>query len=153
MAYALPTFVAGQVLTAADLEKLNDSIEYLLTPNYQFVTELSGTYTTSSTSYTNVGSNYAVSLTTHGGRVVIQASGYLTVSGAAAYTLTLGLALDGAVSIKFATLTAGYFSVFHVWTPAAGAHTIALQWKVSNVAATATMDKAIIPCELLAIER
>jgi hypothetical protein len=152
MAYGLPSWNAGDVLTAAKMQQVSDSIAYLLTPNTQYIAETSGTYVTSSTSWVNIGANYAVSLTTHGGHVLLLAAGRATINVGASHYLRVGLSLDGVVTPFVVGDVLLQFDFFHLWTPDAGEHTIALQWKVDVDTAVATMQKASKPLQLLAVE-
>lgn len=151
--YALPTWAAGDLLIASNLQKLNDSIAYLLAPNIINIRETTSTYTTTSTSATNVNAAYSTTIATHGGHVMFHVGGYISITGASAYSVTLGLTLDGSFTALFSVNTARYFDIAYLWaTPSAATHTVALQWYVSNASGTATLDKAASPLYLYGIE-
>lgn len=153
MAYSLPTWTAGAVITAADLTKVNDSIGYLLTPNTINVRQTTSTFTTTATSATNVDAAYSSTIATHGGHILIYAGGYVSITGAGAYTVTVGLSLDGSFTALFSVATLRYFDIPYLWVaPSAATHTVALQWYVSSASGTATLDKAASPLYLYAIE-
>lgn len=153
MAYALPTWAAGDLLIASNLQKVNDSVSYLLAPNVINIRETTSTYTTTSTSATNVHAGYSTTIATHGGHVLFYVGGYISITGAGAYTVTLGLTLDGSFTALFSNSALRYFDIPYLWaTPSAATHTVALQWYVSNASGTATLDKAASPLYLYAVE-
>lgn len=79
---------------------------------------------------------------------------YTNLTGAGAYTGDMALSLDGAqTKIHTNDSQQRLVVVEYIWTPAAAAHTIALQWKVSNVAATFSISTDRYPFIFSAVER
>lgn len=152
-AYDPPAWLSGAAISLANLNKINDTLEYLHVPPYVSVREDSGTYTTSSTTPVNVGVNFTVSLDTEGGHILIGVGGILSINTPSAYTEYLGLSLDGSFVKLFETDIGRAFDKTHLWVaPAAGSHTIALQYYVNNASGIATLDKSKTPLYLWALE-
>lgn len=129
----------NQLVTADDLnEQLRDNLEYLLEPNYdQIIRDNSGDYSTTSATFEDVDeTNLALSLTTHGGHILVQVIGSLATAGEAVF---LDLDLDGTragdgftngLYTHEASGDGDGFFFAHIFpTPSAGAHTIKLQWR------------------------
>lgn len=152
-AYNLPAWLSGAAISLANLNRINNTLDYLHVPPYVNVREDSGTYVTSSTSPVNVGVNFTVTIDTEGGHILIGVGGLLKINTPSAYVEYLGLSLDGSFVKLFSTDIGRAFDKTHLWVaPAAGSHTIALQYYVNNASAIATLDKADTPLYLWALE-
>lgn len=154
MAYGLPTWNAGDVLTQANLQMVNDSVSYLLAPNRFNVFDATGTFTSAVTTATNVDTTTTKTLTTYGGPVHIHFEA--TVHNTGGVAVVIGLSLDGTpVDIITTSHNAANFQARvmfdYLWEPAAGSHNIALQWRVAG--ASAVMTKTYTPLMFWAIER
>lgn len=139
--------------------QVKDNLAYLLSPNRFFVSENSGTYTTTSITAANVGANYSKTITTYGGPILIGFQGIVSIGTAGAQFAYLGLSIDsGAMTPCNYTGTqstnyAGYLSFSYLYNSvAAGSHTFALQWYVT-ASTTGTITKlAAVPLLFWGIE-
>jgi len=149
----LPAWLSGAVISLVNLGKINDALEYLLTPPYVSVREDSGSYTTSATTPVNVGVNFVKTIDTEGGHILIGVGGIMSINTPSAYTMHLGLSLDGSFVKLFSIDRERVFDKTHLWVaPAAGSHTIALQYYISDAAGIATLDQSQTPLYLWAVE-
>lgn len=140
---------AGDLVTEADMDAIRGNIEYLLVPNSFRNIASTGTYTTTSTSWTVVNAGFSNSITTYGGPLLVYARGVFSVS---ANSVMIGISVDGTVypdptlgGIRTYNTNADYrglVTITDLISLAAGAHTVALVWKqVTSGTATITMTE------------
>lgn len=137
--YAIKTWVAGEPLTADDLNTyVNAPLQNLKTPNHFYVYDASSSYTTTSLSYTNVNAALAKSITMYGGHLLVGVHGVLS-TGNAAIEADLSVAVDGAGDVLIARIGNGFTGgqvqaslLIPSTSIAAGAHTVSLRFKTGN---------------------
>lgn len=151
MAWTDPrTWATGELVTAALLNThLRDNLNYLLSPNNDFVRHVDGTgYTTTSSSFANIdGTNLSLSVTSHGGLFLIVANVPLTsVSAACVVSITiddggsnLGDATYGLYSDSLANASDVCATLLYIGVLSSGAHTLNLQWKRNSGSGTPTI--------------
>jgi len=148
------TWSASEGLTAALMNlEVRDKVNAIKSPAYfncviDNATDYSITGTTTFTNIDGTASGLYATVTTGGGAMLIGFAGALTTGGGlASYRTYFDVAVDGTrIGLNDGLLTPGYQAnaantSFVVMTEvlSAGSHTFALQWKVSNAAATATL--------------
>lgn len=144
------TWSASEGLTAALMNlEVRDKVNALKSPGYfNCVIDQAADYTTTSTAFADVDStNLSATVTTAGGALLIGFSGVM-VSGASsnAHRAFLDVAIDGTrlggddgLISHYGVYTANASFVVMTAALSAASHIIKLQWKVSNVANTATL--------------
>lgn len=146
------TWSDAELVTAALLNThIRDNEDYLLTPNTIYVKNTSATdFTTTSTSYVAVDATLSVALTTHGGHLLIGATFNCDLSTVG--TITFAFDVDGTQHYQWQANTNAAAGTpeyrgnnrASVLLPAsiiaAGAHTVALKWKVSTGTGTVYND-------------
>ncbi len=140
------SLATGDLVTEADMEALRGNIEYLLDPSHQRILRTAASsYLTTSTTFVDVDStNLSLSLTTHGGPVLVIFSGcvYGSVTSVRAYLdvaidgtrhagTPLGLLQFGGLGTAPADGRPAAFSLL-VNGLEAGTHTFVLQWAASS---------------------
>jgi hypothetical protein len=169
MAWTTPaTFTSGQVVSAADLNaQVRDNMAYLLSRPAQMIQRTqASSYTTTSTTFTNVdGTNLIINLTTSGSRVLLGFNG-IFLSGVNNQRTFYDVTIDGVRFNSVSNLgivntrpqTAGEYEhvAFQVisapLTP--GSHTYRLQWRCdfNSTAATLYATTATAPVIFYAVE-
>ena len=152
----------GDLVTEADMDAIRGNIEYLLDPNPQrLLRDNGGNYSTTSTAFVDVdGTNLAATITTHGGPVLVLASG--VYYGSASIVISLDIAVDGTrlgssfaegLYRKAVSTGADAFTLAALVTGlSAGAHTFKLQWKVNTGTGYLQSAAAQTPVQLTVIE-
>lgn len=137
------TVVAGDPLLIEDHNTyVNTNLLYLLSPNRIYVKNTSATdFTTTSSTYVAVDATLSASLTTYGGHIKIGATFNCDTT---AGTITFAFDVDGTQHLQWNPNTNPIIgspdyrgrNLMELFLPssviAAGAHTIALKWKVSG---------------------
>ncbi len=152
----LHTWSPGEIPTAADFNSyLNDNLDYLLNPNKVDIVQNTGTYTATSTTLVNIDPSLVTSITTNGGPLLVGFSGLVYATTTA--EVIIAVALDG-VQTVLATATNGvndaraYMHGLVMLTPAAGAHSIALQWRCTTSVALNFNKAGVMPLRFWAVE-
>jgi hypothetical protein len=156
MAWTAPTdWDVGDILTAADLNKINTNLNALKTPPTEAKKgNGAGNFTTASTSFVVVDSSLNLSVTTTGGDIMIGVTGGVLIP--TGLNVTFDFEVDGVRLGLYSTggglsFIQNNFSTFSLNVPlghvtlatgvAVGTHSIKLLWKAS--AATITMYNSI----------
>lgn len=150
------TWAVAERVTAALLNThLRDNLSYLLTPNEFVVTAATGTFTTTSTSYTNVDATFSKTIVMNGGHLLVGMRGVM-YNSANGNTMTLAVDVDGTqyvgVTNQYSSTSAVSYTDFTMLIPglSAASHVVSLVWKTT--AGTATMDKTYSPLEFWGVE-
>lgn len=157
MAWTDPrTWATGELVTAALLNThLRDNLNYLLSPNNDFIKHVNGSdYTTSSTSFGDVdATNLRLSITSNGGLWIVGFSCACSRGTSSGLAITLD---DGGTNLGDANAglathdgngTNSFASGIFVGTLAAGAHDIDLQFRAlsaSTVTIFATTEVVVM---------
>lgn len=153
MAWTTPrTWATGELVTATIMNThIRDNLNYLLSRNLFYVIEATGTYTTTSTTYTAVNATFTQTVDTSGGTVVIVVQGTWSHS-AGGVAMKMGISVDsgapGSYSIRQSGNTVADHRgattlVVYITGLSAGSHTFGLQWLTPS--GTATLTKTYDP--------
>ena len=133
------TWQVDQLVTNDDMnEQVRDNLLYLMSPNHeQIIRNNSGSYSTTSATFEDIdGTNLSISITTHGGPVLVRFGGSLTTGGSfVAFDFTVdGTRIGAAYTNGLAQYEVNpeyhYFELTHIITAlAAGTYTIRVQWR------------------------
>lgn len=153
----LSTFVTGNLLTAAQLNALKARDEYLLSPNVDVVTPTANTSATSAT-WGAVGAAWELTLTTHGGFVLLGMTGVVFTGASTVAYLDVYIEVDGDADYRFSGADNGLvnsqtpgeeeflsFTILIEGLPA-GTHVFKLYWRGSTANGQnlrGTTDKSI----------
>ncbi|NBW19050.1 MAG: hypothetical protein EBR82_64850 [Caulobacteraceae bacterium] len=141
--YTTPrTWAAGEVVTASLLNThLRDMMDFWYSGKnvLQQTNHNLGPYTTTSTSITDINAAFSLTGTITTGRALVYVGGSLSITGSAAYTVTLSLDVDGTSYQIGGTSTVIFVQYLHIVTGlSVGSRTFKLRWLVSNALGTAT---------------
>jgi hypothetical protein len=155
----------GDLVTEADMDALRGNLEYLLDPNKQrILRDNTAAYSTTSTSFVDVdATNLAITLTTHGGPVLVLFGGVHYHSGGGGAEIHYDVAVDGTrlassfsgglVYDQFADTRPKHAALAVLLTDlSAGSHTFKLQWKTNSSTAYLYSQTAQTPVQFAAIE-
>jgi len=145
MAWTAPkTWTVDGVLTAADMNThVRDNLRYLLSPNKGVILHDNGAdYSTTSTAWVYVDpTNLSITITTHGGPVLVLAS--VRASQGSIDTGGVDVAVDGtrigaAAAFGLGNLTNAwiYFPICTIVALSAGSHTFRLQYRAASSTTT-----------------
>lgn len=151
MAWTTPrTWVAGEVPTAAIMNAhVRDNLNALKDPPQAVAENWNVALSTTSTSFVNM-TGVEATVTTTGGRLLIGFTISASATGGTsgdytAWEITIdGTAVSGhvdGVAKLFSSLAAPVSVVYLSAAPAAGAHTVRVQWRTTNAGRTASASK------------
>ena len=150
------TWAAGEMPTANDFNTyINDNLEYLLNPNKVDVSLFTGSFTATSVAWVNIDASLSTTIVTNGGPLLVGFQGTFYLASAA--ELYVAATLDGAQNILAATVNTivdprGYLHGSTLLAPAAGSHSLALQWKASSAVLMTLLKSGAVPLRFWAVE-
>lgn len=166
----MPTWTAmkdldtGDLVTATDMDAIRGNIEYLLSPNAGRTLYTGGAYTTTSTSFVDVdgaGTALEVTITTHGGPVLVCLTGSVTNNASGSRTY-VDIAVDGTrlgragglIELRHCANNAEMSAVISILVTglAAGSHTFKPQWRTDANTSTFIGATTESPIGIMAIE-
>jgi hypothetical protein len=134
---------------------INDNLEYLLNPNKVDISASSGSFTATSTTWVNIDASLSTTIVTNGGPLLVGFQGLFYLASAS--EMYLSVTLDGVQNILAATVNTiidprGYLHGSTMLAPAAGAHSLALQWRASSAILMTLLKSGAVPLRFWAVE-
>jgi hypothetical protein len=147
----LTGYVNGNIPVAADVNKYLQNLTHLHTPvvSSYIETNDSSNFTTTATTWADIGANFNKTFTTEGGRVLallvcLINNLHIDFEMDGTRLGTSGVSGHGAMAAPSGGSTTLQIAFFHIYTLSAGSHTLKSQWRVPT-AGTGTIYTSYQP--------